>query len=387
MVEKMPGSSANSEPEVAFLLGLPFHRLTMDETVGECVAVVEAGKPRYFVTANADFVAQAYENERLREILVHAHRAVGDGMPLVWLSRLFPPRLPERVAGSDLVFELFREGNERGWRFFFLGSDEATLATVGGVLEKRYPGMTVAGSFSPPFAPVEKWPNEEIARQIRAARPHVLLVAVGCPKQEYWIYRYARDLQVPLAIGIGASLDFISGRQVRAPRWMQKTGLEWVWRMATDPGRLVARYWKDFRYLFRLGFRQWRLTRRGQARPLDLRSSPANFESVAPGVQPLCWVGSVEAANLHLHPLPPLGAGPMLLDLSDVTFMDSAGIGRLLQVVRQCREAEQPFALLRPSPQVRKIIAALRLESQLPVIEKAEDFPPRASAGGPQTAL
>lgn len=293
MAEKPPASPARSEPGVAFLLGLPFHRLTMAETVAECVAVVEAAEPRYFVTANADFVAQAYENERLREILVHAHRAVGDGMPLVWLSRIFPPPLPERVAGSDLVFELFREGNARAWRVFFLGSDEATLSTVKGILKKRYPDMTVAGTFSPPFAPVEDWPNEEIARQIRAARPHVLLVAVGCPKQEYWIARHARDLRVPLAIGIGASLDFISGRQVRAPLWMQKTGLEWVWRMATDPRRLVARYWKDFRYLLRLGFLQWRLTRRGQGRPLDLSAGETNFESAGAGVQTLSWVGTV----------------------------------------------------------------------------------------------
>jgi N-acetylglucosaminyldiphosphoundecaprenol N-acetyl-beta-D-mannosaminyltransferase len=371
--------AAKDEPEVAFLLGLPFHRMTMGETVAEAIRIVEGGIPRYFVTANADFVAQAYENPRLRDILVHAHRAVCDGMPLVWLSRLFPPRLPERVAGSDLVFELFREGSARTWRFFFLGSDEATLATVGEVLAKHYPGLTVAGSFSPPFAPVEKWPNEEIARAIQEARPHVLLVAVGCPKQEYWISQYGSRLNVPLSIGIGASLDFISGRQVRAPRWMQKTGMEWIWRMGTDPGRLVARYWKDFRYLFRLAFRQWRLTRQGQARPLDLQPPATPDTRLAEGVCQLTWVGTVEAANVEFHALPPEPARPVLLDLSDVTFMDSAGIGRLLQVVRQCRDQRQPFALFRPSPQVRKILKDLRLEEQVPVAEDPSDFPPRAT--------
>lgn len=368
--------AAKDEPEVAFLLGLPFHRMTMRETVAEAIRVVERGIPRYFVTANADFVAQAYENPRLRDILVHAHRAVCDGMPLVWLSRLFPPRLPERVAGSDLVFELFREGSARAWRFFFLGSDEATLATVGEVLAKRYPGLTVAGSFSPPFAPVEKWPNEEIARAIQEARPHVLLVAVGCPKQEYWISQYGSRLNVPLSIGIGASLDFISGRQVRAPRWMQKTGMEWIWRMGTDPGRLVARYWKDFRYLFRLAFRQWRLTRQSQARPLDLRTVSADTPVAGDHVSVLTWVGTVEAANVAFHALPPEQGRPVLLDLADVTFMDSAGIGRLLQVARQCRDTKQPFALLRPSPQVRQILKNLRLEAQLPIVENPADFPP-----------
>lgn len=381
MAGGIPGSPSKSEPDVSFLLGLPFHRLTMAETVAEAIAVVEAGKPRYLITANADFVAQAHENKHLREIIVYAHRAVVDGMPLVWLSRLFPPRLPERVAGSDLVFELFRQGSERGWRFFFLGSDASTLVEVESFLSRSFPGLTVAGRISPPYGAIEDWPNEEIAAQIRESRPQVLLVAVGCPKQEFWISRYARDLAVPLSIGIGASLDFISGRQVRAPRWMQKTGLEWVWRMGTDPGRLASRYWKDFRYLCRLGWLQWRLTRRRQARPLDLRADAPSILGFAPGVQRLSWAGTVEASNLHLHSLPSEGTCHVLLDLSDVTFMDSAGVGHLIQVSRRCREAEQAFALLQPSPQVRKIIAALRLESQLPVLESAGSFPPDSPSG------
>ncbi len=367
--------TAAHDPEIAFLLGLPFHRMTMADTVNAAVEAVETAIPRYFVTANADFVAQAYDNDRLREILLHAHRAVCDGMPLIWLSRLFPPALPERVAGSDLVFELFQQGSQRNWRFFFLGSDEATLAKTEAVLAERYPGLQVCGSFSPPFAAVEDWPNAEIAKQIQLAKPHVLLVAVGCPKQEYWIARYASELNIPLAIGIGASLDFIAGRQVRAPRWMQKTGTEWIWRMATDPGRLMARYWKDFRYLARLSFIQWRLTRRHHIRALDLAAQSDAAASASKNVTHIHWVGSVEAANLSLHVLPDNPTQPLLLDLSDVSFMDSAGIGHLIKFARRCREAAQPFALFRPSPQVQKIIAALHLQREFSIVEDAALFP------------
>jgi N-acetylglucosaminyldiphosphoundecaprenol N-acetyl-beta-D-mannosaminyltransferase len=365
------------EPDITFLLGLPFHRMTMADTVATAVEVVESRTPHYFVTANADFVAQAHDNQRLRDILVHAHRAVCDGMPLIWLSRLFPPALPERVAGSDLVFELFREGNARQWRFFFLGSDEATLKTTRAVLATRYPSLQVCGYFSPPFAAVEDWPNEAIAQQIQSTAPDVLLVAVGCPKQEYWIAQHARQLNIPLSVGIGASLDFIAGRQVRAPRWMQKTGTEWIWRMATNPSRLVARYWKDFRYLAHLSYIQWRLTRRKQTRALEMTSdtAPAAADN-ATGAVRLCWVGSIEIGNLGLHPLPEGPSRALLLDLSDVTFIDSAGVGHLLKVARRCRQAGQPFALFKPSPQVEKIIACLHLQREFPVVTDAAQFPP-----------
>lgn len=345
----------------------------MPETVAEAIRVVEAGLPRYFITANVDFVAQAHENTRLQDILVHAHRVVCDGMPLVWLSRLFPPVIPTRVAGSDLVFELFRAGNERQWRFFFLGSDEPTLTKTCQVLARDYPGLTVADTFSPPIAAVENWPNEEIARRVRQARPDILLVAVGCPKQEYWISQYASALGIPLAIGIGASLDFIAGRQTRAPRWMQKVGMEWFWRMLTDPGRLAARYWKDFRYLLRLSWLQWRFTRGGQQR--DLNFQPLAEDNTA-AVQLLAWSGSVELANLAHHPLPASPTRPILLDLTDVTFIDSAGIGRLLQAARVCQQAGQPFGLLRPGAQVRQVISSLHLQNQFPTVEDAADFPP-----------
>jgi N-acetylglucosaminyldiphosphoundecaprenol N-acetyl-beta-D-mannosaminyltransferase len=363
------------EPRVAFLAGLPFHLMTMADTVAEAIRVVEERTPRYFVTANADFVAQAYENKRLRDIVIHAHRAVCDGMPLIWLSRLFPPALPERVAGSDFVFELFREGNDRGWRFFFLGSDEPTLAKASQILRQRYPGMILAGAFSPPIAKVEEWPNETITSLIQETKPDVLLVAVGCPKQEYWIDAFSKSLGIPLSVGIGASLDFIAGKQVRAPRWMQKAGLEWVWRMLTDPGRLVARYWKDFRYLFVLSIKQWRLTRRSQGNTLNLQAE-AQTSGTSHQAHVLAWVGTVEAGNVDAHPLPPPGNPIILLDLSDVTFIDSAGIGRLLQAARQCREQQQAFALLRPSPQVRRIIDSLRLDGQFIMIENPADFAP-----------
>jgi exopolysaccharide biosynthesis WecB/TagA/CpsF family protein/anti-anti-sigma factor len=351
---------------MAFLLGLPFHPVTMEETVAICRHLIEARRPAYAITANVDFVAQAYNNERLRPILHHADLAVCDGMPLVWLSRWFKPALPERVAGSDLVFRLFEQADQSGWRVFFLGSDQPTLALAKQVLDERYPRMIVADHISPPFAPVEQWPNDEILQRIRAAQPDLLLIAVGCPKQEYWIARYARLTGVPLSIGIGASLDFIAGSQTRAPVWVQRVGMEWLWRIGTDPKRLAKRYAKDFYYLIYLTWTQWRLTQPGRRQP----PPAAAAKTPESAVTVIRWPDSVERANLQSIPTPNFTRGPAILDLSAVNFMDSSGIGLLIQIARDARRHDAMLLLRQPSRTVQQMIERLKL-SELFALEPA----------------
>ncbi|MEO0509175.1 MAG: WecB/TagA/CpsF family glycosyltransferase [Verrucomicrobiota bacterium] len=366
-----------TDRDVAFLLGLPFHVITMEETVGDAVAQVEARKPGYYVTANADFIAQAYSNEGLKDILFHADRVVCDGMPLVWLSRYFKPVLPERVAGSDMVFRLFREADGRNWKVYFLGSDTETLAQTKSILAKDYPGMEVVGAFSPPFCSVDAWPNEEIIKDVHATRPDLLLVAVGCPKQEYWISRFYEQAGVPLSIGIGASLDFICGTQTRAPVWVQKVGMEWCWRMAMNPKRLVKRYAKDFYYLAVLANRQRQLTAQ---KPVVSDQKSPRLEEEAISQAPTCyvpqagehecnflsWGGEVERGNLDTIPLPPGYDRPLFLDLSGVSFIDSSGIGLLAKVARESHAAGVIFGLVHPSEVVEKVIQAMHLDAQLP---------------------
>lgn len=363
---------SHTDRDIAFLLGLPFNVITMDETIEDAVNFVEARTPSYIITANADFIAQAYQNKPLRDILFHADRAVCDGMPLVWLSRIFKPELPERVAGSDLVFRLFGEANARGWKVYFLGSDDETLTSAKSILKKDYPNMDVVGTFSPPFGAVEDWPNEAILADVKATAPDLLLVAVGCPKQEYWICKYKKEAGVPLSLGIGASLDFICGRQVRAPMWVQKVGMEWLWRLLGNPQRLFKRYAMDFYYLFRLSFLQWRLTsnRKYVAVPA-VAAAPVErgqLRSVAHYAthKVYYWHGEVGQASLGEAERPSSYDGPVFLDLADVTFMDSSGIGHLAQVARAARQHGVPFALINPSKTVSGIIKAMRLDSQFP---------------------
>ena len=365
--------------DVAFLLGLPFNVMGMDDIIDDAIAHIDARTPGYYVTANMDFVAQAYTNETLKDILFHADRAVCDGMPLVWLSRYFKPELPERVTGSDMVFRLFDEAKTHSWKLYFLGSDERTLALTSEILQKKYPGIQIVGTFSPPYGPVDSWPNDKILKDLKQSQPDLLLVAVGCPKQELWISRYHKESGVPLSIGIGASLDFICGKQTRAPKFIQKIGMEWIWRMMTNPKRLIKRYIKDFYYLILLANRQRKLMRARHIlvkdsgshldeTPISEQKNPTEHSNIDDGAnyQLLVWEGSVEFGTVDALAMPENYDSAILLDLSNVTFIDSTGVGCLAKLARQARSANIVFALVQPSEIVKKIISAMHLEAQLP---------------------
>ena len=241
---------AVQEPPLSVVLGLPFHRTTMEETLTDCERFMDdrSGEPHYLVTPNLDITRLAASNAPLRKILFAADRVICDGLPLVWLSRRQKMTLPERVAGSDLTPRLLERCADGGRSVFFFGSDGATLEKAAAVLAERHPNLKVAGWASPPLAAMDDWDNDGYVDQIRAAKPDLLLVALGCPKQEFWIEKFQRRAGVPLAIGIGAGLDFIAGKQVRAPRLMQALGMEWFWRFANSPRRLGGRYAADFNF-------------------------------------------------------------------------------------------------------------------------------------------
>ena len=364
--------------DIAFLLGLPFNVMRMDDVIADAVTHIEARKPGYYITPNADFIAQAYGNEALKDILFHADRVVCDGMPLVWLSRYFKPELPERIAGSDMVFRLFDEAKKHGWKIYFLGSDAQTLARTSEILEKDYPGIQIVGTFSPPYGSVDSWPNDEILKELKQTQPDLLLVAVGCPKQEYWISRYYEESAVPLSIGIGASLDFICGKQTRAPKFVQAISMEWMWRLLTDPKRLLKRYIKDFYYLVLLANRQRKLMR---ARHSAVTHSNSNLEEMpklkkseatehldtneSADYQFFSWEGTVEFGTVNELSMPENYDSAILLDLSQVTFIDSTGVGRLAKIAREARKANVAFALIKPSKTVEQVIKAMHLEAQL----------------------
>ena len=252
------------------IMDVPFDPVTMPQTLDRIDAMVASREPHYIATANVDFLVQARSDEGLRTILNRADLVVCDGTPLVWLSRLMGRALPERVAGSDLVPALLATAERRGWRVFFLGGQQKVLEQAIGKVGIKHPKLRIVGAFSPPFAPLDQMDHEGICTSIRATKPDILLVSFGCPKQEKWIARNYQAAGVPVCIGMGATIDFLAGSMKRAPRWMQISGLEWVFRLAQEPKRLLKRYAVDL-VVFGLGAIR-ELTRR---LPLSKATPPA----------------------------------------------------------------------------------------------------------------
>jgi N-acetylglucosaminyldiphosphoundecaprenol N-acetyl-beta-D-mannosaminyltransferase len=238
--------TANASASVITLLDAPVNNVSFAEAVERIVAMCRAGKPCYVVTPNVDHVMRLQKDERFREIYGKAALSLADGMPLIWAAKLLGTPLKAKVSGSDLFVELCRRSAEDHLRVFLLGAAPGVADKARDVLVARYPGLQIVGTLSPRLNSDGTSPDdEEIEKIVKAAKPHLLFLAFGAPKQEYWIARMHDYLQVPVTIGVGASFDFVAGTVRRAPRWMQKAGLEWFWRLMQEPRRLWRRYLVD----------------------------------------------------------------------------------------------------------------------------------------------
>ena len=360
------------EPKTVVLLGVPFHDVTMDETLAIIDDTVRERTPRYIATANLDFAAQANDDVELQRILLDAHLVLCDGKPLVWASRWLDAPLRERVTGSDLTPRLAAHAARRGYRLFFLGSDQEVLVKARTRLEAQHPGLKICGTYAPPFARLHDLNNEEITALVQAARPDILLVALGAPKQEKWIHMHHRELGVPCCIGIGASLDFVAGKFSRAPLWMQRTGLEWVYRLLQEPRRLFGRYTHDFLFFFRALYRQKQAM---QVYPAAEGETP-EFVSHPRGTVIYAWTGRIDAAGIAAgevaSPFPKEGQEYVWLNASEVTFVDSTGLGLLLKAFHKAKEAGGGLIVLRPSASLRQMIVCMKLDRLIPLAEDEE---------------
>jgi N-acetylglucosaminyldiphosphoundecaprenol N-acetyl-beta-D-mannosaminyltransferase len=216
------------------ILGVPVHAVTMAQTLDWVAAAVAGGQPRQMCTANPEFVMLARRDPAFRAVLRQADLVLPDGVGLLWAAGRLGRRLPERVAGSDLIYRLAERGAAQGWRIYYLGAAEGVAARTAELLQARYPGLVVAGTFAGTPHPDE---DEALVARIRPARPDVLLVAYGAPQQDLWIARNRERLGVPVSLGVGGSFDFVAGVAVRAPAWAQRLGLEWLHRLWRQPWR------------------------------------------------------------------------------------------------------------------------------------------------------
>ena len=349
------------------LLGVPIDNLNFEETLERIDHFVQAGRRmRSFhqvATVNTDFLVKAAEDPELRRLLQSVHLATPDGMPLIWASRLLGNPLRERVAGADLVPALAKQAAEKGYSIYLFGAGPGIAQKAAQVLQQRYPGLVIAGIASPPYTPIHNMDRSELD-DIRAANPDILLVALGNPKQEKWIEMYGRQVNVPVIMGVGGSLDFIAGNIKRAPLWMQKSGFEWLYRILQEPRRLWRRYVIDLFVFTDLFVRQWWHMRGAKHAS---RNRPGVELILASGKALLNIRGKIGVENteeIKKMGRQALAVTPEIeVDLSGADFVDSVGAGVLVDLANQANEIGGKLTLVSVSPKIRQNLTALGLDT------------------------
>jgi len=223
-----------NEPTARWFFGVRADDVTWDETLAWVESFIADGRPHQIVTVNPEFVMAARRDPEFRTIINNAALAIPDGVGLLWAGRLLGQPLRERVTGSDGVPRIAERAAVKGWRIFLLGAAPGVAEETARRLVARYPGLKIVGTYAGSPAVEEK---SAIVDLVRRARPDVLFVAYGHPRQDKWIARNLARLGVPVCMGVGGAFDFIVGVQSRAPAWMRRIGLEHFYRLLRQPWR------------------------------------------------------------------------------------------------------------------------------------------------------
>ena len=232
------------ERNVHCLLGLPFDAVDLAGAEKRIRAAAAAKLPCFMSTPNVNFVIESRSDRACRDAVLHSDLSVADGMPLVWLARLTGIPLHERVAGANLFEALSGGSDERRLAVYFFGGPDGVAEAAGRRLGREAKGLVCVGHESPGFGSVEEMSSEETIRRINASNADLLVVSLGARKGQAWIERNRSRLNVPVVSHLGAVVDFAAGRIRRAPPWMQRAGLEWLWRIKEQPS-LWRRYSSD----------------------------------------------------------------------------------------------------------------------------------------------
>ena len=247
------------------MMGCRIDNLSMEETLQTIEGFIASGRPHQHVVVNVDKLVKASRDPDLRRIINECALVNADGMPVVWASRLLGRPLKERVAGVDLFDALMRRAAERGWRVFLLGAKEDVVLAVKSRYEAELPGLRISGHRNGYWTAAEE---PQVVEQIKAAGAELLFVAISSPKKEQFLGRYQAEMRVPFAMGVGGTFDVAAGRVKRAPRWMQRCGLEWFYRFLQEPRRMFRRYFIEDMAFAGLLLREWRQSRlSGRKRP------------------------------------------------------------------------------------------------------------------------
>ncbi len=244
------------------MLGVMVDAVDMRQALAVIDEWIRERSLHYVTVTPAHAVMDADRDPDLRRIFNHSGMTTPDGMAIVWLLKLRGHKHVHRVYGPDLMLETCRDGLPRGYRHYLYGGGDGVADRLASRLREECPGLLIAGAHTPPFRELTRDEDASVVDLINSARPDIVWVGLSTPKQERWMAAHKGRITAPVMIGVGAAFDFLSGTKPQAPRWMQRSGLEWLFRFATEPRRLWPRYRQYPRFVFLalaqlLGLRQY----------------------------------------------------------------------------------------------------------------------------------
>lgn len=224
------------------ILGVNVSAINETQALESIANWISSSASRYICVTPAHGVMDCWGDPELHIIFNASGLTTPDGMSIVWILKLLGHRHVERVYGPDLLLAVCERSIEEGWSHYFYGGALRVPETLAEKLADRFPGLRVVGTYSPPFRSLMPEEDQEIVRKINAANPDIVWVGLSTPKQERWMAAHLEKLNAPVLIGVGAAFDFLSDRKKQAPRWIQRSGFEWLYRLASEPRRLWRRY-------------------------------------------------------------------------------------------------------------------------------------------------
>jgi N-acetylglucosaminyldiphosphoundecaprenol N-acetyl-beta-D-mannosaminyltransferase len=238
------------------ILGVLVSAINMSIALDTMRDWIICNKKNYICVTPAHSIMDAYYDPHFRDILNRSGLTTPDGMAIVWLLKLAGYKDVSRVYGPDLMLAVAEESLHHGWTHFLYGGAPGVADKLSEVLINRFPGLKVCGTYCPPFRPLTPAEDQEVVETINSAQPDIVWVGISSPKQELWMAEHIHKLGSPVLVGVGAAFDFLSGAKQQAPRWIQRSGLEWLFRLASEPRRLWRRY-IEYPYFALLVFAQW----------------------------------------------------------------------------------------------------------------------------------
>ena len=224
------------------ILGVGVSPINLDDAIATIERWISEGSRNYVCITGVHGVMASRRNQRLRRIHNDAGMVTPDGMPLVWFSRFMGEHRTERVYGPDLMRKMTAVSGQRGYRQFYYGGSEGVADKLKQALVTSHPRLEVAGTLCPPFRELTPQEDRAVVAAINAAHPDIVWVGLSTPKQEFWMANHLGRIEAPVMVGVGAAFDFLAGTKRQAPRWMQRHGLEWLFRLCSEPRRLWRRY-------------------------------------------------------------------------------------------------------------------------------------------------